>query len=162
MKEFRNIEEELIFHKLMANRLQQENGFDEQNSAISLAGCAEIMDAEKMSKSIYELGDLIITLKETSENYAFRPLFSDVKFFGKGIIFAKKAIRKLLKWYIEPICFQQTAFNNAVTHSIEQITKIQAELAASVAELARRSNQDAAEEESQEPATQVEASQEKP
>ena len=154
MKEFRNIEEEIIYSKLMANRLQQENAFDEPKNVCDLTGCEEIMDVEKVTRSISELGDLIITLKETSENYAFRPLFSEVKVIGKGIIFAKKVIRKLLRWYIEPICFQQTAFNNAVLHSIEQISKLQVDLLVSVAELAKRTKQNDLEAESQKAATQ--------
>ncbi|MEN6637383.1 MAG: hypothetical protein ABFC56_16150 [Clostridiaceae bacterium] len=137
MKEFLNIEEEVIYNKLMPNRLQQENAAGASLYAADLSGCGAIMDVEKLAKNVSELGELILTLKETSENYAFRPLFSESKIFGKGIIFAKKATRKLLKWYIEPICFQQTAFNNAVTHSIEQIAKIQAELIVSVSELTR-------------------------
>jgi hypothetical protein len=154
MKQFRNIEEEIIYHKLMANRRRQEYGSEEQQKAIDLSGCEEVMNVDQIAGSISRLGDLIITLKETSENYAFRPLFSDVKVIGKGIVFAKKAIRKLLKWYIEPICFQQTAYNVAVTHSIEQISKLQVELTVSIAELVRRSKQGDSEEESREGATQ--------
>lgn len=162
MREFRNIEEEIIFKKLMANRLQQDGASDRPQREIDLSDCEDVMDVDRVVRCISDLGDLIVSLKETSENYAYRPLFSDVKVFGKGIIFVKKVIRKLLKWYIEPICFQQTVFNNAVTHSIEQISKLQAELVASVAELARRSNQNAAEAQSKENATRETASKEKP
>lgn len=162
MREFRNIEEEIIFKKLMANRLQQDGASDRPQREIDLSDCEDVMDVDRVVRCISDLGDLIVSLKETSENYAYRPLFSDVKVIGKGIIFVKKVIRKLLKWYIEPICFQQTVFNNAVTHSIEQISKLQAELVASVAELARRSNQNAAEAPSRENATREAASKEKP
>jgi hypothetical protein len=103
-----------------------------------LSGCETVMDVNKVARDINELGKLIETLKETSENYAFRPLISDRKVIGKGIIFFRRTIRKLLKWYIEPICFQQTAFNQAVTHSISRLAEIQSELIVSVAELARQ------------------------
>jgi len=42
--------------------------------------------------------------------------------------FGKRVVRKFLKWYIEPICFQQTEFNNAVTPSIGRLTEIVREL----------------------------------
>ena len=54
-------------------------------------------------------------MNRTRENVAFRRLASNRPIIGRGIIFVKKVIRKCLKWYIEPICFQQTEFNNSVT-----------------------------------------------
>lgn len=136
MKEFFNIEEEVIFGKLMPDGFQQQDNSSEPLIIADLSGCKTIMDVNKITRDITELGKLIETMKETSENYAFRPLISDQKVIGKGIIFFKKTIRKLLKWYIEPICFQQTAFNQAVTHSITRLAEIQSELIVSVAELA--------------------------
>ena len=146
MKEFLNIEEEIIYQKLAPNQHQHEDLSSELLDAANFLGSSGMLDADKVVQSFSELGDLIITLQETSENYAFRPLFSDSKVFGRGILFAKRVVRKLLKWYIEPICFQQTTFNNAVTHSIEQIAKIQSDLTVSIAALTRQQQKDEAEE----------------
>ncbi len=146
MKEFLNIEEEIIYQKLAPNQHQLEDLSSELLDAANYLGSSGMLDADKVVQSFSELGDLIITLQETSENYAFRPLFSDSKVFGRGILFAKRVVRKLLKWYIEPICFQQTTFNNAVTHSIEQIAKIQSDLTVSIAALTKQQQKDEAEE----------------
>ncbi|MDD4311764.1 MAG: hypothetical protein PHW41_04710 [Eubacteriales bacterium] len=162
MKEFLNIEEEVIYNKLVPGKHQQGDASCELLSAADLNGCSGVIDAEKVIKNISDLGELIITLKETSENYAFRPLFSDSKVLGKVILFAKKAIRKLLKWYIEPICFQQTTFNLAVTQSIEQLAKIQADLIVSVAELTRQQKRNEAEETKQDTVLQATSSNDKP
>ncbi|MEA4914316.1 MAG: hypothetical protein VB061_07085 [Christensenella sp.] len=162
MKEFLNIEEEVIYNKLAPNRHQPEKLSCELLNAADLLGCSGVIDAEKVVRNISELGDLILTLKETSENYAFRPLFSDSKVFGKGILFAKRAVRKLLKWYIEPICFQQTTFNNAVTHSIEQISQMQSDLLISVAELTRLQKLDEAEKTNQDTVVQATSSNDRP
>ena len=82
MREFRNIEEEIIFKKLMANRLQQDGASDRPQREIDLSDCEDVMDVDRVVRCISDLGDLIVSLKETSENYAYRPLFSDVKVFG--------------------------------------------------------------------------------
>jgi len=141
MREFLNIEEEVIYNKLMFGEQPQEDTSRKSKINIDLSGCEGIMDVDKVTGNISELGRMIDTLKETSENYAFRALTTDIKVIGGCVIFLKRAVRKLLKWYIEPICFQQTVFNNADTRSIEQLTELQAELLSSVAELSRQVNQ---------------------
>lgn len=48
-------------------------------------------------------------------------LRSHRKFIGKFIIFGKKVVRKLLRWYIEPIVEQQNRFNGSITASINAL-----------------------------------------
>jgi len=53
-------------------------------------------------------------------------------FIGIGIVvFIKRIIRRLMLWYVEPVCHQQTTFNNAVTQStkciIEQLDELHME-----------------------------------
>lgn len=48
-------------------------------------------------------------------------LRSNRKVIGKFITFGKKVVRKLLKWYIEPIVEQQNKFNGSVTASINAL-----------------------------------------
>lgn len=70
-----------------------------------------------------ELEALIDKMDVISENYAFRHIYSCRKMIGGLIVFCKRAIRKLLKWYIEPICFQQTDFNKAVTSTFRHMVQ---------------------------------------
>lgn len=61
-------------------------------------------------------------MDRTRSNFAYRELHSKRR-LGPLIIFMKRCIRKCLKWYIDPICFQQTEFNNAVTPAIGRLTQ---------------------------------------
>ena len=135
-----NIEEEVILRKLSSYEIKQKDERKESLINFDLYGQDTIMDINRVSKNISDLTQLIDILKETSENYAFRPLISEQKLIGPVIIFFKRTVRKLLKWYIEPICFQQTVFNNAVTRSIKKIAEIQKELVVSVAELTKQTS----------------------
>ena len=58
------------------------------------------------------------TLNALADNRAFRPISSHRKLLGSIIIFFKRIVRKLLKWYIEPISEQQTDFNFATIGAI--------------------------------------------
>ena len=52
-----------------------------------------------------------------------KPITSHRRFSGKLIIFAKKVIRKILKWYINSIFDQQNEFNSSVTRSFNDVNK---------------------------------------
>lgn len=60
-------------------------------------------------------------MKRTKDNYAWRLLKSDRPVLKHLIIFLKKVIRRCLKWYIEPVCNQQTEFNNAIMNYLGEI-----------------------------------------
>lgn len=60
-------------------------------------------------------------MEANRENYAFRHLYSYRKVIGGLIVFCKRVVRKCLKWYLEPVCFQQTEFNNAATEATQQL-----------------------------------------
>lgn len=77
-------------------------------------------------------------LQRTAENRAFRALRSRPGMFGKVIIFVKRAIRKCLKWYLEPVCDQQTEFNHAVVALIEVLLAQQRELEARLGALEQK------------------------
>lgn len=68
-----------------------------------------------------ELGKLLSVMASTRENYAFRHIYSCRKVMGPFIVFGKRVVRKLLKWYLEPVCFQQTDFNRATTAVVEEL-----------------------------------------
>lgn len=60
---------------------------------------------------------------------AFRPIPTHRKLIGPCIIFVKKVLRRVIKWYIEPLFDQQTRFNNAVTPVVGKLTETVAKLA---------------------------------
>lgn len=142
MSEFRNIEEKVIKRKILSSDRQTTASLDELWLLNENSNSPSSLDYKKASRLISELGSQICTLKETCENYAFRPVLSNLGILGLPVIFFKRVIRKLLKWYIEPICFQQTTFNTAVTNSIEHITELQLMLLASIGEQANISKQE--------------------
>jgi FkbM family methyltransferase len=116
-KSFRNIEQEIIFEKL-SQGLNNTKQHIEKHQGTSL----------DTNLYLLEIQGYINSMLQTRENYAYRYLHSHRKVIGPLIIFAKKVVRKLLKWYVEPIAFQQTRFNNAVTPAIGRVTEIISEL----------------------------------
>lgn len=52
------------------------------------------------------------------------PITSHRKITGKFIVFTKKVIRKLLRWYIEPLAKSQTDFNAYVTRTLNAVWSI--------------------------------------
>jgi FkbM family methyltransferase len=114
---FDSIEEKVIFSKLSSN-----SSF---NNRIKKD---QINNNSETEKYLQEMSEFWSEMDKTRENYAYRILYSKHEILGKIIIFIKKVIRKLLKWYIEPICFQQTSFNNSVTRMAGRIIEIQRSL----------------------------------
>ncbi len=93
--------EDIVFNKLKTySEVENEkNSINTKSSHLCINDCISAMDA-------------------TKNNYAFRHIYSCRKVIGRAIVFCKRVLRKLLKWYVEPICFQQTEFNNAATTAI--------------------------------------------
>ena len=80
-------------------------------------------DSGTMTYNYSGVNNAIARQDAYADNPAFRPIKSHRKILGKSIVFCKRIIRKVLKWYVEPVCNQQTDFNRAtaeVSHSIEQ------------------------------------------
>ena len=64
---------------------------------------------------------LLSTMREKADNRAFRHLYSCRKYIGGIIVFCKRVVRKCLKWYIEPVCDQQSDFNHATVAMTEKL-----------------------------------------
>jgi FkbM family methyltransferase len=114
---FRNIEHEIIYNKLVdhlketkTSNVQAPKGTDEE--------------AGNYNNKFREIDLYLRIMQDKRENHAYRYLHSHRKWIGSAIVFAKKVVRKLLKWYIEPVTIQQTEFNNAVTPSVGRITEL--------------------------------------
>ena len=106
--------EEIIYLKLLQdNNDLASDSFLQLGSEQKRQNAAESIDSADCH--LNEIDRYIAAMDKNKENYAFREIYSCQKWIGPIIVFHKRIIRKLLKWYIEPICFQQTEFNNAVT-----------------------------------------------
>jgi methyltransferase, FkbM family len=119
--DFRNIEEEVIYGKLLG--LAKNNNFDYSSKSASTVDPSEL-NQYKMDFIPNEVYKNIELLEENRVVLAHRPIFSKRRFIGKYIVFSKKVVRKLLKWYINPITDQQTRFNNAVTPVLGRLTEV--------------------------------------
>ncbi|MEX1029321.1 MAG: FkbM family methyltransferase [Paenibacillaceae bacterium] len=115
---FSSVEHEVIFNKLKDALGSEVNNISVEQSATPSGP----------NTYLSEIHGYIKEMTNTRENNAYRYLDSPRKIIGPVIVFSKKVIRKLLKWYIEPITFQQTRFNNAVTPAIGRTTELITEL----------------------------------
>jgi FkbM family methyltransferase len=122
---FSSIEHEIIF-----NKLKSALDYEESPKPIN-------QDTVPGSPTGYmsEIDGYLKEMSKTRENYAYRYVGSSRKIVGKSIVFVKKVIRKLLKWYIEPITLQQTRFNNAVTPAIGRSTELLGQLLTRVSQM---------------------------
>lgn len=79
-----------------------------------------------MSSSYFtELNQAIDGMYKIRINVAYRPLISTHRIIGKSIVLFKKIVRKVfLKWYVEPICFQQTDFNEFTTRATKAMQEV--------------------------------------
>ena len=125
MQEYRNIEEKIINEKL--NGALQENVFYSSILQNFKKNNFSTEDIAKIDVDAYinELGNRLETLERNREIAYYRIQISDRKLVGKLVIFAKRVIRKLLKWLLEPICIQQTVFNNAVAPAFGRLIELQ-------------------------------------
>lgn len=85
----------------------------------------QLADAQQIEQYFSELDRCLRKMDVNRENYAFRHIYSCRAVIGKFIVFAKRVVRKCLKWYIEPICNQQTEFNNSTTPAIGRLCQLQ-------------------------------------
>lgn len=109
MEKFDSMEGQIIYNKLI------EYSDVKNNDNIPVASYS--------NNHIAEICRLIPELERTRENNANRPITSHRRFVGRFVIFFKKVVRKLTRFYIDPIAVQQTEFNNTVTPIIGQMTE---------------------------------------
>lgn len=117
---FDSIEHEVVFNKLR-------EGIENREKKINLLD-TNIVNNYDPEIYLTEISKNINVMSNKRENHAYRILTSHRKVLGPIIVLGKKIVRKLLKWYIEPITIQQTEFNNAVTPALGRITELVSEL----------------------------------
>lgn len=124
------LEEKIIFEKLTGvcpiNYSEEEGRKSSKVKDFGFATNDDFGDPrKKVEKYFEEIDSYLRRMDINRENYAFRHLYSCRAIIGGLIVLFKKVVRKCLKWYIEPICNQQTEFNNAVTPALGRLTELQ-------------------------------------
>lgn len=97
------------------------------NQVVKFNGMPPVERQEKDEKggnihrngSTSQLQQEITYLKQTSYVSAYRPLYSCRPIIGSMIVFVKKVIRKLVKFYVEPITFDQSDRNAHMARALE-------------------------------------------
>lgn len=84
------------------------------------------------------LNESVIYLNGNWEVSAYRQLYAVSGFKGKLFVFVKKVIRKLTKFYVEPIVADQNQFNASVTRSMNEMKKFVRETQQENQELKKR------------------------
>ena len=126
------LEETIIFNKL-TGRIPihktdvkiVENKESESVSASAGAVCGRVLsEEERTAQYVAEICQRLATMEATRENMAFRPIYSCRRFIGCFIVFFKRVVRKCLKWYLEPVCFQLLEENLVVKEAeLEHLKK---------------------------------------
>lgn len=104
-KKFDSVEHEIIYKKMM-NYCNKSN--------------IEIAESNVQNNLQNYDNSSIDIMRNYKEVHAHRLISSHRKYIGNAIVFGKKVVRKLLKWYINPITEQQTIFNSATLETIEK------------------------------------------
>lgn len=135
-----DLEEKIIFSKLTgALPIKEPDSAPAESAASERVQAVPAVAQGDNSAAQSDVTAALEIMRQTQYNYAFRMLHSDGTLLGRIIIFFKRAIRKCLKWYLEPVCFQQSDYNQAASAAVEALLEQQkaqeAEIAALKAQL---------------------------
>ena len=81
------------------------------------------------------LMDNLENMKRTQEIYSLKPITSKRKFFAPLVIYFKRIVRRLMRWYVEPVYEKQMKFNNADIKAIDKLIKNQEDLTSRIEQL---------------------------
>lgn len=111
--------DEKIISEILINA---DNIVARRNFSLRIEGCNDI---ESFNEYYNNLNSSVEIIDSTKENRAWQYLENKGGLLGKIKLIFKKILRKyFLKWYIEPICNQQTDFNKATFAAIDKISVI--------------------------------------
>lgn len=126
---FQSIEEKVIYEKLIAVRLSKPVESRQDTTPYSyLSNQIGVPNSGRIHDLMDKVSIYVGTLEQTRENNTNRVILSHRRVIGRLVVFAKRVIRKLSRWYIDPPWQQQTTFNNAVAPSIGCMTEINYEI----------------------------------
>ncbi len=95
-----NIEEKVILAKLKSSNQTENKVIDEEPEILS--------SFETLKKNIK-------IMEVNASVTAYSNIVTNFRLLSGVVILVKKLIRRCLKWYIEPVCMQQSIFNRAST-----------------------------------------------
>ena len=104
-----NIETDIIASRLLPDDIKPVGN----SASVQEAAKEEAFSNSEILNDIYQN---IQTLDILKSNDAFRQIRANAGLLNHIKTCIKKVIRKFIKWYLEPICVQQSEFNNAVLH----------------------------------------------
>ena len=98
--------------KIISNVLKKAGFLTITHDELDIPMLKDAENIKRLDANIYNSTESMVLYKD---NYAARDVVCYKKGIAPLVIFMRKVLRKFfMKWYIEPICDQQTAFNNAV------------------------------------------------
>lgn len=113
MNKYEDVEEKVILSKL---------------SRLSRVGEVGKSETDGSLQEYEVLKEDIAALKAQSQIYAHRTIVTNIKFFPGIVVFVKKVIRKCLKWYIDPVCVQQSEVNGAIVrYNMKTLSALEAQ-----------------------------------
>jgi len=104
---FQSIEEKVIYEKLTLGKV--DSSTKSESATIQLEQTSDVTE---------KINEYVGALEQNKVNTSYRPLHSSRKMLARPVTFIKRVIRRLVFWYVEPVCQQQTTFNDATTQSI--------------------------------------------
>lgn len=111
------VDPDVIAPDVLISRVRQRLGKETQTVALEpLKDAKVLVDDAQHLQSRWAVGDA-------------GPLSSHRPVLGRGIVFAKKVIRKLVRWYVEPNWARQSDFNQHATRAITNLARFNAQLA---------------------------------
>lgn len=126
---FKNIEEEIIFNKLMngSSKVKIDTKSDEGTSREILIDNNALANNETINEFFTEISHRIATMEATRINHPDyimpkQPFYRPVK---KIRYFAKRVIRKSTNWALGSSFDRQSEFNNSVVPAIGRLTELQ-------------------------------------
>jgi len=130
MKDYDSVEEKVIYQKLLKGITDFEKAIPVGETFPTDGFMLESnnVDHDRYHQYFSEISRYIEIMESTRINLADRYLFSTRKVLGKVVVFCKRIIRRLLRWYINPVVQQQSEFNGAVTASIGRLTELEGQL----------------------------------
>jgi hypothetical protein len=102
----------------------------------------EIMRNDKALLEINKKLEIFIDdMRNLKDNHACKSIAPSRKHFNRLIIFFKRIMRKLIRWYVEPMTERQTLFNNAAVSYMHEISSLNVLLIKRIEELGCLSDQ---------------------
>lgn len=107
-----------------------EDIINRMKSELSMHGIEENIDDMMLplrvdhnnSESFSQLQSNLEIVNRLWNNPSEYVITSHRKFIGPVIVFAKKIMRKCLRWYINPIVYSQNEFNGSITRTINAMS----------------------------------------